>query len=274
VWIFDILLPVGIGVFTFVLAYMGVHVTLHPPEENAKTAWKRGFWAVAFSGCVLIAWQGVRSVRAQDALQTQLDRIEHNKPIVNVPAPIVNIPPANPPKPSASLSFDEINSAYARDGLPPSQTWLVPNRDIQANIYYVNYGSAVADKVMVYGSIYLLPSDPNKADAMKIEEKKRDVQMLVPKFISTSNKALLAGMSAILPPGGQERNWFTAHSETPITQHDIDNLQSGAELLFLFFTVKYVDPAGSHSIRRCLISQTPAFNPEVWQSCSGFQDIR
>lgn len=94
----DIWIPVGIGLLTFVLAYMGVHVTLYPPQADARIGWALGFLAVAVLCCCGIGWQAVRSVTAQEGLQAQLNRIQHNTetpPTVNVqPAPVTVVPSA------------------------------------------------------------------------------------------------------------------------------------------------------------------------------------
>ncbi|MGB7549228.1 MAG: hypothetical protein WBM14_15925 [Terracidiphilus sp.] len=75
----DILIAVGICLLTAAMAYMGVHVTLHPPDsDNLKRAWKVGFCFVAVLACVLIAWQTKRGASTQSDLQVQLKDIRKN----------------------------------------------------------------------------------------------------------------------------------------------------------------------------------------------------
>lgn len=76
----DVVLAVGVGMLTVVMGYMGVRVTLRPPQtERAKWTWEIGFAVVALLTCILIGWQTKRSVKAQDALQSQLRDIRNNE---------------------------------------------------------------------------------------------------------------------------------------------------------------------------------------------------
>ncbi|MEO6911765.1 MAG: hypothetical protein ABI158_12665 [Edaphobacter sp.] len=233
-WNLDVWLPFGVALLA------NVALEFLPREQSKKVRnWRR---AVGIVICALVLWQAIRSGKAQ--------------------------------KPLANLSIDRIESAFKpnQSGLPAVQRWLVANHDIDANIYFRNDGPAAAEKFKGYGRIYLVSSDPRESDAMKTAEKMRDIQMLMPKFVSSSKEPLTGVEGAPLAPTGRETVWFTAHSERPITQTDIDNLQSGAELFFLFYTVQYSDPAGAHRIHGCRIAQTPSFNPEIWQFCDAFQD--
>jgi hypothetical protein len=87
----DIWLPVGVCLLTCALAGMGVYVTLYPPEGKARTSWICAFAFATVAGCGLVWWQSVRSVDAQNTLQAQLNRIEKNKPVINVVAPSVDV---------------------------------------------------------------------------------------------------------------------------------------------------------------------------------------
>lgn len=136
-WNPDVVLPVVVGILTSALAYMGVHVTLYPPQGKARIMWPLGFAAVAIVGCALIAWQGIRSVRAQGDLQSQLNKIQHNTeqpPTVNVPAPVINIPALNSPKPTAQIELDRLVSAYN------DRTWLKVGQELMANIFSTMLG--------------------------------------------------------------------------------------------------------------------------------------
>ena len=92
----EIWIAIGIAAFGAGMAYMGVHLTMHPPESSAaKWCWKVGFIAMAIALCGLIGWQTKLSLHAQSDLNSRLDRIEKNKPTVTVlPAPVTvnNIP--------------------------------------------------------------------------------------------------------------------------------------------------------------------------------------
>lgn len=71
----DVILAVGNGVVAFALAYMGVHVSLHPPREERKMAWTACFILVGLVTCGLIGLQAIRSNESVSALQSQLTGI-------------------------------------------------------------------------------------------------------------------------------------------------------------------------------------------------------
>jgi hypothetical protein len=58
----DILLAVVLAGFTFRLAYLGVYVSIHPPEsDKEKKRLKREFWGLAILAIVLIGVQTVKN---------------------------------------------------------------------------------------------------------------------------------------------------------------------------------------------------------------------
>jgi hyperosmotically inducible periplasmic protein len=96
-----ILIAAGIAVLTTLMAYMGVHVTLHPPEtQRSRLMWKVGFSVVAMAGIALVAAQTRNNAVEQQTLRDEMARIEKNTrqpPTVQVtvpPAQVV-ISPAN-----------------------------------------------------------------------------------------------------------------------------------------------------------------------------------
>lgn len=118
----DIWIPIWIAFLTSVLAYMGVHVTLNTPGEDAKLKWRLGFIAMAIGTCLLIGWQAWRSVHAQSQLQAQLNRIEADeevKPVINIAPPIISIPPT-PLRPSVAAEphFKISSPGFRRAGDP------------------------------------------------------------------------------------------------------------------------------------------------------------
>src|SRR5580704_4897550 len=90
----DIFLAIVQAVVALAMAYLGVHLTLHPPGESTRTksAYKAGFIVCGIVSVALIGVQTHRNGDAQKALRNQLARIEGNTktpPIVQV-----NVPPA------------------------------------------------------------------------------------------------------------------------------------------------------------------------------------
>ena len=68
-WI-DICISAALAVLTIIMAYLGVHVTLHPVESAmAKKLYKIGFCLCAFGTVSLVVWQGIRNAQTQNALR-------------------------------------------------------------------------------------------------------------------------------------------------------------------------------------------------------------
>jgi hypothetical protein len=100
-----------------ITAYLGVHLTLHPPGESisVKRAYKAGFIICGAISVALIAVQAYRNDRTQEALEKQLGRIEnstgrieeHTKepPHVTVNVPQVVVRPQSKPVPGGSLQL-------------------------------------------------------------------------------------------------------------------------------------------------------------------------
>jgi hypothetical protein len=75
------MLDIAIAVFTALLtlatAYLGVHVTLHPAEDDSKKSrYKSSFIACGLSAAALIGVQTYRNSVAQEKLSAELSRIE------------------------------------------------------------------------------------------------------------------------------------------------------------------------------------------------------
>lgn len=75
----DIAIAVFIALFTCGLAYMGVHVTLHPPDtDKAKWWWKIGFGLVAAAICVLVFIQTRRNGNQQATTDQSIADLKGN----------------------------------------------------------------------------------------------------------------------------------------------------------------------------------------------------
>ena len=70
----DITLSVALAIVTIAMAYLGVHVTLHPAESTrTRTAFKAGFSACAIVAVGLVIWQGTRNGMAQRQATGRID---------------------------------------------------------------------------------------------------------------------------------------------------------------------------------------------------------
>jgi len=97
----DIVIAIALMGDSVLMAYLGVHVTLHPADsDKTRFRYKVGFGLCALLACALIGWQTYRNDVAQSELKQELSRIESNTktpPRVNV-----NVPPLTLPSESVS----------------------------------------------------------------------------------------------------------------------------------------------------------------------------
>lgn len=95
----SVILSLFQAALTLLMAYLGMHVTLHPVGEesrNRRRAYKVGFVLCALASLGLVTWQGVRNGLSTARFQRQLDKIQHNTetpPHVSVTLPPIVIPP-------------------------------------------------------------------------------------------------------------------------------------------------------------------------------------
>ena len=74
----DIATSAALAVFTIVMAYLGIHVTLHPPNESSKARlfYKAGFFVCGCLMVCLVIVQGVRAKEAQRTAANQIDELQ------------------------------------------------------------------------------------------------------------------------------------------------------------------------------------------------------
>jgi hypothetical protein len=74
----DISISTALAILTIVMAYLGVHVTLHPPGESVRTQrlYKGGFLLCGIVAVSLVILQGVRANRAQQGSANQITNLE------------------------------------------------------------------------------------------------------------------------------------------------------------------------------------------------------
>lgn len=75
----DIGITVGVAFLTFVMGFLGVYVTLHPPESpTAKFWWKAAFISCAIVGCGLVALQAYRTSVEQKDLEDSISSLQQS----------------------------------------------------------------------------------------------------------------------------------------------------------------------------------------------------
>lgn len=219
------------------------------------------FFTLVIIGAVFTAFAVYRGVQAGEQIERKLDVIEQNteKP---QPPPIVNInPQIAATQPRAIVNIDSIKTAWREtyNGQPTGRlVALASGKKIALNVTYINTGDATAD-ISGGGTLYLSNSSDENTQGQLIQRFKSELSRQ--KF-----------STAPLPPGGHQGYWFTARTDREIDKDDLDQLASGKEILFLFASITYKDPSGVHHVNTCWRLQSPAFDPEVWHVCTGYED--
>ncbi len=148
----DIAISAALAILTIVMAYLGVHVTLHPTEDpKTIRRYKWGFVASAALAVLLVIFQGVRNALSQATLQRQLARIENNTH--EPPKVVVNVPPTVIP---------QHTHVVCEDARPPTDrpdVWLPFHEGQQAalNLGFANAGDFAVREPSTGFRIVLVP---------------------------------------------------------------------------------------------------------------------
>jgi hypothetical protein len=146
----DIGIAIGVGLLTSALAYMGVHVTLHPPGPSHKAWWKVGFVVIALTGCILIAYQTKRRIDSQKATQSELTTIEKNtesRPNVTVNPTPVTIKRAEPKYAKLLFTFLPLGP---NEGMVSAISRPNNNGVVSVEVTAKNVGTAQADNGQIW----------------------------------------------------------------------------------------------------------------------------
>jgi hypothetical protein len=100
----DVVIAIGLGLCSFYVAYLGIHLTMHPATDAEKGNYKAQFTLIGLASLMLIGVQAYRAVSSsddlKDALKKQGKDIEAIKDDNKRPIQ-VNIPPIKIPSPAA-----------------------------------------------------------------------------------------------------------------------------------------------------------------------------
>jgi len=243
----DITVALVLCVTAAVMAYMGVHVTLHPPREKNKNYWKASFWAVALLASVGVIVQAVRNNQTQDSLRKQLTDIQAN---------------TAKPTPSADLHDVRWDAAYnvAVNGINTgSHVPFTIGKPVVYNIGISNKGIAAAKGFWVYAKVYNAADDSEQTEAAMTNQFKNEI---------ASHSQDIAQSTIRIEPG--TGTFSTTHTDYIISKADKAKFDAGKEVVYLYYYLTWRDPSGVHRDKQCLVTQTPAFNPEVWHYCHDF----
>jgi hypothetical protein len=141
----DVGIAVLLSLFTWRMAYLGVHVSLHPPGSRAgrsKKSVKREFYVIAFLSTLLVFFQAYRTSQAYSGL---VSAIQKNQ------SPTVGL---------SDLNWD------------PDSWQLVPDRDLRATIR-IKVWEGTARGMKCYFDGFTMPGLPDEQNKLAISRFKK-----------------------------------------------------------------------------------------------------
>jgi len=107
----DPALAIGLAILTGAMAYLGVHMTVHPPgTARAKTRYKAAFVGLALGSVLVIGIQSKRSADSQAQLEATLQgiKMQSERPIeANVRIPPISLIVPSPIQPDLPGKVDD-----------------------------------------------------------------------------------------------------------------------------------------------------------------------
>jgi hypothetical protein len=273
--LWDILIAAGVAFTQLVITIYGV--TLSVQEKRLKIAFIIGL--VGVLGIGLTVWGAIRNGISQQKLEADLtelkkgqqttnsgiEEIKTNPPVVNVSPPVVNVLP-----PTQAVHANVVLVAFQSSHNVPKTVngvtisvhpLLVVGKPVMENFQFTNTGTATADKLGGYSRIYI--SGDSEENLTKKFKREFDTK-------KTSGGTLQAG--------GIEGFWFTAQSESAVTENDINQILDEKQHLYAFFAITYRDPNGTHYLHHCRLLQTPRREQlgedPIWHFCKDFSEHR
>jgi hypothetical protein len=247
----NIAIGIAIAVIVAITSGLGGHLT------STKNWHKWVFWGGGILGVVLISVQIFVNEKSQQKLQGQLDTIEKNTktppnitvqpPVVNIPPPVVNIPPGPKPRTYVQVNAMNVDPGFSTD------------KPFRVNVVYQSHGPIPVDGMNSYGFMYTLPGPPPLT-------KKREDEIWAA-FIKHIDKEPISRSGLGVGQGG----FFTLNG-TPLSETELENMRTGAMILYVVGTFQYKDSAGTHTTNYCswlqpLNFQTDLARNAIWHWC-------
>lgn len=167
---------------------------------------------------------------------------------------------------TAQVVLEKFESSYTPTAtlngvaIAGQKTLLVSGKPVSLNFFFVNTGSATADKVGGWSKIYVGPENESQ---------------LIPKFKAELARVRL-GQGGTIQTGGHDEFWMTAQSDRPITSDDITKLSLVQEQLYAFVHLEYSDATGKHFQNLCRYLQAPNKDDlgaePIWHFCNDWSD--
>jgi hypothetical protein len=272
--VWDIIITLVAFAAQCAMAYAAYKVTVNPIVENNKVRrlkYEFVIWTSFVVGALALVAGVIRGgdlrneltdiKRGQQTTNAGIQEIKNNPPVVNVnaPAPPVPIMTAQVQLEKFESSYNSIATLNGMSMVGPHPL-LVPSKPVSVNFFFINTGTALADKVAGWGKVYVGP---------EIESQ------VIPKFRSELAKVTLVH-GGTLQTGGHDEFWSTTQSDNPITADDVTKLAAVQEQLFMLLHVEYADPSGKHFQNYCRFLQAPDKNnltaESIWHFCNDWSE--
>ncbi len=251
--LWDILIAAGIGFTQLVLTWYGVHVSV--TENRIRNAFIIGI--VGAAGIGLTIYGAIRSGTAQQALQTQLDRIQRNTerpqpaPVVNVNPPIVNFPAQE-----AFVTLIERNLFKFQIG-----------QHIEVNFTSANLSQQVAARDEYgYSLVYVVDTsrigfDKDAMVSPSIEDKQYSA------FLTETSKIPINATRTY----GPNQNDFSSAYGPILDAETLKAITNETKAIFHATSYLWRDGGGEHVNEVCEWMQPNSFEPnraQIWHYCN------
>jgi hypothetical protein len=239
----DIILAAGIGLTQLISTWYGIHVSVR--EHRIRNAVVIGI--VGAIGMGLVIYSTVRSGAAQQALQGQLDAIQHNTE--QPPTVTVNIPKPPPPTVIVSPPASVERGLVQIDKIELDHR-LLAHEPFHINIFLKNKGSAAVTgfyRVFVFIPVAISGSEDEDAD--------KKVHAKLVEMANAAHRKERSGEGPMELAAG-ETIWNTM--SVNLTQEQVNDFLGWKMRLYIYVWATWKGAATN--IDRCLWIQPPS-NP-------------
>ena len=150
---------------------------------------------------------------------------------------------------------------------------FAPGYRLGFNLHYRASGPNPVQLLHSASALYIKPDYKSETQAAVVtqfiaEVKKEQTSHRVHGQASANLHTMMAGDNEFFTAFG----WSDTMQPLIVTQEDLDNFKTGAEVNFVIAEIIYQDGKAIHHLRRCMWLQPPASNPGTWHFCETFND--
>lgn len=268
----SIIVDVVIGLLlvgtTCTMAYLGVHVTIHPiaPEDHKERRKRKAQFIVC--GLVIAAvtvLQIVRSGNAQRQLIKQIEELKRNPPKVEVTTPAVTVNP-----PTINFPTPQPQQAFVHPLLPLSGVNAYSlDKFITLNDACGNTGPTIAYGVDCKAGIYIVDMKPIGINGDPMVTRGEEQRVL-----KEHHKKMGKFHAANRTLGTGDATFETAYG--PVLDVPLDTaIKGGTKTIFWAGEYSWKDGSGSHLFEHCMWLQTGwVIQKQTWHYCDSHNGLK